>query len=77
MAEEFVLLKGGQSEVKLKRERIRHLLIGSPQLVRRTIQALHVKGYAEANLWTRPVDAGNLGEPGEVISILLRFVSPE
>ena len=77
MAEEFVSLDGGGSEVQLSRERIKHLLVGSPKVVKRTIQTLHVQGYAEANFWSKPVAAGNLGESGEVVSILLRYTLPQ
>lgn len=59
----------------IARKRIKHLLIGDPALVRSTIQNLHVLGYAEVREWSKPVSAANsLGEPGEVVSILIRQV---
>ena len=48
MAEEFVSPDSG-NQVQFSRERIKHLLVGSPRVVKRTIQTLHVQGYAEAN----------------------------
>lgn len=57
------------------RAKIKHLLIGSPKVVQRTIHTLHVQGYAEANFWSKPVAAQSLGEPGEVVSILWRYLT--
>ena len=54
------------------RERIKHLLIGSRRSVKATINTLHVNGYAETREWSKPQAAGVLGEPGEVISVLIR-----
>jgi hypothetical protein len=77
MAEEFVSPDDRVHEVQSSRERIKHLLVGSPRVVKRTIQTLHVQGYAEANFWSKPVVANELGEPGEVVSVLLRYVAME
>jgi hypothetical protein len=55
-----------------RRERIKHLLIGSRRVVKATIAALHTKGYAEVREWSKPQSAGVLGEPGEVVSVLIR-----
>jgi hypothetical protein len=74
MAEEFLGSGDRNDKTQPCRERVRHLLVGSPRAVRRTIQTLHVKGYAEANFWSKPVAANELGEPGEVVSVLLRYV---
>lgn len=65
------------TEKQASRERIKHLLIGSPRVVTRTIYSLHVLGYAEVREWSKPQSAGVLGEPGEVISVLIRYVMPE
>lgn len=54
-----------------KSEPIRHLLIGSPRAVRRTIHRLHQLGYAEAGAWSRLLPTAN---PGEVMSILVRYL---
>ncbi len=73
MAEEFVTLEDNSSnQVQVSREKIKHLLVGSPNLVKRTIQVLHTTGYAEVGSWSKPVKAGNLGESGDVLSVLIR-----
>ncbi|MBN8564934.1 MAG: hypothetical protein J0L70_30945 [Leptolyngbya sp. UWPOB_LEPTO1] len=78
--EEFLALENSddsldsERDLTSDRERIRHLLIGSPQAVKRTIHLLHSLGYAEAGLWSKPQIAGSLGQPGEVVSILIRNV---
>ena len=53
------------------RERLRHILIGSPQAVRGAIRNLHVRGYAEVTAWSPLQPTTN---PGEVMSVLLRYV---
>ncbi|MBW4658888.1 MAG: hypothetical protein KME15_09445 [Drouetiella hepatica Uher 2000/2452] len=73
MAEEFVSSDDRAPEVQSSRERIKHLLVGSPRAVKRTIQILHIQGYAEVSFWSKPVAAQDLGEPGEVVSVLLRY----
>ena len=78
MAEEFLSLENSSNEPNSKnqsisyRERIKHLLVGSPRVVKRTIHLLHVLGYAEVREWSRPQVAGSLGQPGEVVSVLIR-----
>ncbi|MGG6266284.1 hypothetical protein ACQ4M3_08955 [Leptolyngbya sp. AN03gr2] len=57
------------------REQIKHLLVGSPKAVRRTIHLLHTLGYAEAGQWSKPQIAGSLGQTGEVVSVLIRNIS--
>ncbi|MEH2182380.1 hypothetical protein [Nostoc sp.] len=54
-----------------KRERIKHLLIGSAKAVTSTIHYLQVIGYARAGDWSplQPTD-----NPDEVISILIRQI---
>jgi lipopolysaccharide biosynthesis regulator YciM len=58
-----------------RREKLKHLLVGKPAVVKQAIHRLHVSGYAEVREWSKPVSAANsLGEPGEVVSILTRQV---
>lgn len=52
------------------RQKLRHILIGSPKVVRSTIHLLHVLGYAEATDWSPLQSTAN---PGETISILVRY----
>lgn len=56
------------------RERVKHLLMGSPRVVKQTIQTLHVLGYAEVGAWSKPQIAGALGNQGDVISILIKHI---
>ena len=60
-----------------ERERLRHLVIGSPEGVRSTIHTLHVLGYAEQATWSQLVTIPESGilitpEQGEVFSLLRR-----
>lgn len=81
--EEFLLLENssGESEqdnrLETDRERIKHLIVGSPKVVKSTIHLLHLLGYAEVKQWSKPQIAGSLGQPGEVVSILIRNILPE
>jgi hypothetical protein len=54
-----------------QREPIKHILRGSPQAVTRTIQHLHIIGYASFGDWSalQPTD-----NPDEVMSILIRQI---
>ncbi|BAY99025.1 hypothetical protein NIES37_30040 [Tolypothrix tenuis PCC 7101] len=73
MAQEFVKLEDNSSnQVQVSKEKIKHLLVGSPNVVQRTINLLHTIGYAEVGSWSKPVKAGNLGESGDVLSVLIR-----
>ena len=59
------------------RERLRHLVIGSPEGVRSTINLLHVLTYAEQATWSPLVTIPPSGilitpEQGEVFSLLRR-----
>jgi len=56
------------------RERVKHFLIGSRKTVKSTINTLHIKGYAEVREWSKPQAAGFLGEPGDVVSVLIRQI---
>ncbi|KRH95522.1 MULTISPECIES: hypothetical protein [Cylindrospermopsis] len=53
------------------REPLKHLLIGSKKAVISTIHYLHVLGYANATDWSDLTPTGN---PGEVMSILVRHI---
>ena len=60
------------------RERLRHLLIGSPDGVRSTIHSLHILNYADQANWSRMISIPGSGilitpEHGEVMSYLLRY----
>ena len=59
------------------RERLRHLVIGSPEGVRGAINHLHLLKYAEQREWSRLVTIPESGilitpEQGEVFSLLKR-----
>ena len=61
------------------REPIRHVLIGSPQVVRRTIHQLHTLRYAEVGLWTHPIAIPDnqiiiTPDQGEVMSLLVKLM---
>ena len=58
-------------EIAPNREPLKHLLIGSPKGVKSAIHALHVRGYAEAVLWSPLLPTPN---PGEVMSLLIRYI---
>jgi hypothetical protein len=79
MAEEFVrpednAVEPNSNQSSRDREQIKHLLIGSPKIVRKTIHTLHGLGYAEVREWSKPLSAGELGHTGEVVSILVRHI---
>lgn len=80
MSEEFLSSENAaitRDRAHSGRERIKHLLIGSKRTVKATINALHIKGYAEVREWSKLQPAGVLGEPGEVVSVLIRQVSTD
>ena len=56
------------------RVKLKHILIGSPKVVRSTIHLLHVLGYAEATAWSPLQPTAN---PGETMSILVRYLLRE
>ena len=62
----------------VKREPIRHILIGSPVAVRQTIHLLHTLNYAETILWTPLMDTKRriviAPERGEVMSLLRKHI---
>ncbi|MBD2232599.1 hypothetical protein [Phormidium tenue] len=60
------------------RERLRHLVIGSPEGVQGAINHLHLLQYAERLEWSRQFTIPESGilitpEQGEVFSLLLRY----
>lgn len=69
--------QGSSDQPELNRERIKHLLIGSPKSVKRTIHSLHALGYAEVREFSKPISAGVLGENGQVVSVLIRQIQVE
>ena len=54
------------------REPIKHLLIGSPKAVTSTIHVLYRLGYADIAAWSPLLPSPY---PGEVMSILTRFIA--
>ncbi|MBH8560757.1 hypothetical protein I8748_00790 [Nostoc sp. CENA67] len=73
MAEEFVTPEDDNSnQFQVNREKIKHILVGSPNVVKRTIHLLHTVGYAEVGSWSKPVIAGSLGELGDIVTVLIR-----
>ncbi|NEO14969.1 MULTISPECIES: hypothetical protein [unclassified Moorena] len=46
------------------------LLIGSPEKVRKTINAIYSLKYAEPEEWSTPEP---MGKPGEVMTFLIRY----
>lgn len=70
---EIVGAIGGDSQT------IRHILIGSPALVERTIHQLHQARYAETCRWTHPIKIPEgrviiIPDPGEVMGLLVKRV---
>jgi hypothetical protein len=60
------------------RERLRHIIIGSPAGVQATIKTLQVLNYADQATWSRLLEVPDSGivitpEQGEVFSYLLRY----
>jgi hypothetical protein len=67
------------SEAQPGRERLRHLVIGSPEGVQGAINHLHLLQYAERLEWSRQLTIPESGilitpEQGEVFSLLLRDI---
>lgn len=54
------------------REHARHMVLGTPAVVKATIKHLHQLGYAEPNDWSRLISTGRTGE---VMAILTKRVS--
>jgi hypothetical protein len=64
------------------REAVRHVIIGSPLGVRRTIHQLHALRYAEAVRWTHPIAIPDnriiiTPEQGEIMSLLVKLIRLE
>ena len=56
------------------REHVRHMLFGSPNAVKQTIQLLHKLNYAEPNDWSRPIATGR---GHEVMAILTKRIGTD
>ncbi|MEG4516483.1 MULTISPECIES: hypothetical protein [unclassified Microcoleus] len=61
------------------REAVRHVIIGSPLGVRRTIHQLHALRYEEAVRWTHPIAIPDnriiiTPEQGEIMSLLVKLI---
>ena len=52
-------------------EHVRHLIFGSPTVIRLTIQLLHKLNYAEPNDWSKPLPTG---QPNEMMTVLMKRV---
>jgi hypothetical protein len=62
-----------------RREAVRHIIIGSPLGVRRTIYQLHAARYAEVARWTHPIAIPDdriiiTPEQGEIMSLLVKLI---
>lgn len=57
---------------------IKHILIGTPQIVQFTTRRLEQAGYAQALDWAMPLDLNEplniVPDPGDVISLLVRYL---
>ncbi|NEO81793.1 MAG: hypothetical protein F6K65_27230 [Moorea sp. SIO3C2] len=53
-----------------KPKKAKLLLIGSPEKVRKTINAIYSLKYAEPDEWSTPEPTG---KPGEVMTFLIRY----
>ena len=70
-----------------RREQVRHLLVGPPKPVERTIRMLYVMGYADPNDWSPPILLGEGGaaalaglfeaQPGDVVRVLAKHLLME
>jgi hypothetical protein len=64
------------------REAVRHIIIGSPQGVRRTIYQLHALRYEDVARWTHPIAIPDnriiiTPEQGEIMSLLVKLIRSE
>jgi hypothetical protein len=59
-------------ETNPSREPLKHLLIGSPQVVTNAIHGFYALGYAEVSAWSPLLPTANAGE---VMSILIKYVT--
>ncbi|MBD2092130.1 hypothetical protein H6F67_19970 [Microcoleus sp. FACHB-1515] len=57
---------------------IKHILIGTPQVVEFTMRRLDQLGYVDAIEWAQPLNLNEplniVPEPGDVISLLVRYL---
>ncbi|NJL38422.1 MAG: hypothetical protein HC899_18035 [Leptolyngbyaceae cyanobacterium SM1_4_3] len=70
-----------QSTTKIpgdNRTPIKHILIGTPQIVQFTARRLEQAGYAQAIEWAMPLELDAplniVPDPGDVISLLVRYL---
>jgi hypothetical protein len=64
------------------REAVRHIIVGSPLGVRRTIYQLHAARYAEVARWTHAIAIPDdriiiTPEQGEIMSLLVKLIRLE
>ncbi len=61
---------------RCQKEELRHILLGSPEVIRQTIHQLHVLNYAECLLWSPITTVGEqlviTRAQGEAMSLLRR-----
>ncbi|NEQ07355.1 MAG: hypothetical protein F6K63_25765 [Moorea sp. SIO1G6] len=53
-----------------KPKKVKHFLVGSPEKVRHTINALYSLKYAYPDEWSTPEPTG---KPGEVMTFVIRY----
>jgi hypothetical protein len=81
MADELIYTPGSDDRPRSSgRRSVRNFLLGYPEDVAETIAELHVKQFAEANLWSRSltfpeIQREFLLQPGEVMRVYKRYVS--
>jgi hypothetical protein len=74
-----VLTNQTNQTFEASREAVRHIIIGSPLGVRRTIHQLHAARYAEVARWTHPIAIPDdriiiTPEQGEIMSLLVKLI---
>lgn len=77
MAEEFMPPEDADAkppekpiEKSKKRDRVRHILLGSPEIVKLIIHELFLLGYAEPGEWSK---FQKTSTPGQVMSVLTKY----
>ena len=53
-----------------KSKKVKHILVGSPEEVKKTIYAIYSLKYAYPDEWSTPEPTG---KPGEVMTFLIRY----
>ena len=82
IAQNFLATEGGGDrpfgggDRSHQKDRLRHILLGSPEEIRQAIHQLHVLNYVEPILWSPIMAVGNrlviTPEQGEAMSLLRR-----